>query len=380
MRVDCLTQESSVLAAQCRHLGPARGNGWLTIGRQTVTYPEFLTYLFDREQTKELAVELAFVIDEHLLSSSSARCSPPSRAAPTGRGSRCDDLSRESDLTATTVRRRRVWYRRSRGARRRGDGGTAVELDAYTDQCVHQPRARDGRRTDAAAACRRDRDARLPRRPRRLDRHRGGAAPGGIRDDDPALLARLDARALVRPRRLVRRRGPGQGLGLAARPRARAGRGGSTRRSASALRSPASSRCRCRGACCRPSTRTCCPAGAPTSPTRSITAARSASSSIYLIAVVGAPFFEELYFRGLVQGTLTARWGIGVGIVVQAVLFALVHLTRRTAGATSGRSSIIAIVGLGLGMIRQLSGRLPPGMFTHAGYNAIIVTITVLTG
>jgi hypothetical protein len=32
-----------------------------------VTYPEFLTYLFDREQTKELAVELAFVIDEQLL-------------------------------------------------------------------------------------------------------------------------------------------------------------------------------------------------------------------------------------------------------------------------------------------------------------------------
>jgi len=32
----------------------------------TVTYPEFLTYLFDREQTKELAVELAFVIDERL--------------------------------------------------------------------------------------------------------------------------------------------------------------------------------------------------------------------------------------------------------------------------------------------------------------------------
>jgi hypothetical protein len=33
----------------------------------SVTYPEFLTYLFDRDQTKELAVELAFVIDEHLL-------------------------------------------------------------------------------------------------------------------------------------------------------------------------------------------------------------------------------------------------------------------------------------------------------------------------
>ena len=32
-----------------------------------MTYPEFLTYLFDREQTKELAVELAFVIDEQLV-------------------------------------------------------------------------------------------------------------------------------------------------------------------------------------------------------------------------------------------------------------------------------------------------------------------------
>ena len=32
-----------------------------------MTYQEFLTYLFDREQTKELAVELAFVIDEHLV-------------------------------------------------------------------------------------------------------------------------------------------------------------------------------------------------------------------------------------------------------------------------------------------------------------------------
>ena len=32
-----------------------------------MTYPEFLTYLFDRDQTKELAVELAFVIDEHML-------------------------------------------------------------------------------------------------------------------------------------------------------------------------------------------------------------------------------------------------------------------------------------------------------------------------
>ena len=43
-----------------------------------------------------------------------------------------------------------------------------------------------------------------------------------------------------------------------------------------------------------------------------------------------------------------------------------------------GTFVIITIVGLGLGAIRCYSKRLPPGMFTHAGYNAIIVTVAVL--
>jgi uncharacterized protein len=99
---------------------------------------------------------------------------------------------------------------------------------------------------------------------------------------------------------------------------------------------------------------------------------------VYLIAVVGAPFFEELYFRGLVQGTLTARWGVGAGIVVQAMLFGLVHVNPESGWGNIGTLVIITAVGLGLGAIRHYSKRLPPGMFTHAGYNAIIVTIALL--
>ncbi len=67
---------------------------------------------------------------------------------------------------------------------------------------------------------------------------------------------------------------------------------------------------------------------------------------VYLIAVVGAPFFEELYFRGLVQGTLTARWGVVVGIVVQALLFGLVHLGVDTGWGNVGTFIIITIVGI----------------------------------
>jgi uncharacterized protein len=99
---------------------------------------------------------------------------------------------------------------------------------------------------------------------------------------------------------------------------------------------------------------------------------------IYLIAVVGAPFFEELFFRGLVQGTLTARWGFGIAVVVQALLFGLVHLDPSNGWGNVGTFAIITAVGLGLGTIRHYSRRLPPSMFTHATYNAIIITIAVL--
>ena len=99
---------------------------------------------------------------------------------------------------------------------------------------------------------------------------------------------------------------------------------------------------------------------------------------VYLIAVVGAPFFEELYFRGLVQGTLTARWGIAVGIVVQALLFAVAHLDPGNGWGNVGTFVIITIVGLGLGTIRYVTKRLPPGMFTHAGYNAVILTLALV--
>lgn len=101
---------------------------------------------------------------------------------------------------------------------------------------------------------------------------------------------------------------------------------------------------------------------------------------VYLIAVVGAPFFEELYFRGLVQGGLSARWGIAAGLVIQAVLFAFVHLSPENGLGNIGTFLVIGTVGTALGAIRLLTHRLPPGIFTHATYNAIIVTIAVVVG
>jgi membrane protease YdiL (CAAX protease family) len=96
------------------------------------------------------------------------------------------------------------------------------------------------------------------------------------------------------------------------------------------------------------------------------------------IAVVGAPFVEELFFRGLLQTTFVARWGPAVGIVVQALLFGLVHLSPDAGWGNVGVFVGILVVGGGLGLIRYFSGRLDPGMCTHAAYNALILTLTFL--
>jgi hypothetical protein len=99
-----------------------------------------------------------------------------------------------------------------------------------------------------------------------------------------------------------------------------------------------------------------------------------------LIVVVGAPFFEELFFRGLVQGVLTRRYGGRVAIVIQAVAFGLVHYQI---GMTRGQAVLtfatIMPVGFLLGCLRWRYQRLGPGMVTHAVFNAMAVAVLFAT-
>lgn len=101
---------------------------------------------------------------------------------------------------------------------------------------------------------------------------------------------------------------------------------------------------------------------------------------VAVIAIVGAPFFEELYFRGLVQGVLTRRYGSRVAIVLQAIAFAAVHYQI---GMTRGQAVLtfatILPVGMLLGILRWRYQRLGPGMVTHAAFNAIAVAVTLAT-
>jgi membrane protease YdiL (CAAX protease family) len=86
---------------------------------------------------------------------------------------------------------------------------------------------------------------------------------------------------------------------------------------------------------------------------------------------VGAPFFEELYFRGLLQRAAVRRLGTVAGIAISALAFGLVH-----APSLSGWSAIALVVALGafgavLSTLAHRTGRLGPGLAAHATFNAI---------
>jgi membrane protease YdiL (CAAX protease family) len=103
--------------------------------------------------------------------------------------------------------------------------------------------------------------------------------------------------------------------------------------------------------------------------------------ALTLILVVGAPFFEELFFRGLVQGAFTNRFGARIALFGQAVCFGLVHYR---VGMTAAQAVItvvtIGATGLALGATRWHYEKLGPGMVAHAFFNAVVVVVVVLAG
>ncbi|MDQ2727385.1 MAG: CPBP family intramembrane metalloprotease [Actinomycetota bacterium] len=98
---------------------------------------------------------------------------------------------------------------------------------------------------------------------------------------------------------------------------------------------------------------------------------------ITVIVAVGAPVFEELFFRGVLRTALAGRLGSHAAVWIQAGLFGLAHY-QPTGGL--GNVSIILIVGsLGvvLGYTARATRRLGPGMIAHGLFNSIQVALVL---
>jgi uncharacterized protein len=96
------------------------------------------------------------------------------------------------------------------------------------------------------------------------------------------------------------------------------------------------------------------------------------------IAAVGAPIFEELFFRGFLRVSLLGRLGPVRAVLVQAFCFGLVHYQPNQGLGTVSVIAGTMAIGLVLGYLAQTTGRLGAGMVAHGLFNLAVTLIIVL--
>ncbi|MFB6102072.1 MAG: lysostaphin resistance A-like protein [Haloplanus sp.] len=92
------------------------------------------------------------------------------------------------------------------------------------------------------------------------------------------------------------------------------------------------------------------------------------------VAILLVGPFEELVFRGGVQGILRRTWGPSVAIVLSSVLFGLVHWVALTGGggARVPYVTVAAALGLVLGSLYERSRNLLVPAVVHGLYNTVL--------
>ena len=101
---------------------------------------------------------------------------------------------------------------------------------------------------------------------------------------------------------------------------------------------------------------------------------------LVVVGVIGFalvnPVWEEALFRGVVLGDLTAVWGSGPAVVVQAVLFGTAHW----AGFPSGWVGMAMAAGWGLvlGVLRFRTHGIAVPYLVHVSANTVIGSLAVV--
>jgi membrane protease YdiL (CAAX protease family) len=92
--------------------------------------------------------------------------------------------------------------------------------------------------------------------------------------------------------------------------------------------------------------------------------------SLVVIAVLPA-LCEELVFRGVLLTSLAARFGAGLGVILSAAAFGLVHFDPV-------RPLFALVLGLALGLLRVRSQSLRPSVVVHALFNGLTFLVAPL--
>jgi membrane protease YdiL (CAAX protease family) len=106
----------------------------------------------------------------------------------------------------------------------------------------------------------------------------------------------------------------------------------------------------------------------------------SSATAVYVFAIFGicgAPFFEEVIFRGFLFKVLFETRGAGTAVSVTAILFALLHVPQLW-GSWAG-VALIFVVGYVLSLVRWRSNSLIPSFIIHTSYNAMLFGVFALS-
>lgn len=110
---------------------------------------------------------------------------------------------------------------------------------------------------------------------------------------------------------------------------------------------------------------------------------RAAGPALVLLVasvVVGAPFVEELFFRGLLLRSLRRRMPPAAAVGLSSVIFGLAHASALPGPAVALVMISLSVFGAVLGVLALKTGRLGPSIVTHSVFNLFTLVFLALAG
>jgi membrane protease YdiL (CAAX protease family) len=99
--------------------------------------------------------------------------------------------------------------------------------------------------------------------------------------------------------------------------------------------------------------------------------------AVVLMVVIGAPFVEELFFRGLLLRSLMPVAGAACAIVVQGLVFGALHMRPSYGLGNVSIFVVIAAMGIIQGVVAERFHRLGPGIVAHGFFNLFALLLAL---
>ena len=119
--------------------------------------------------------------------------------------------------------------------------------------------------------------------------------------------------------------------------------------------------------------------GSDVAPLRGARQDSSVLIAVVLMVVIGAPFIEELFFRGLLLRSLMPIAGAAGAIVTQGLVFGALHLRPSYGLGNVSIFVVISAMGIIQGVVAERFRRLGPGIVAHGFFNlfALLLALAV---